>query len=865
LKLVFECCGVVAAAALLLSGCGLLISGILPWRLRPFRLLFAPFLGFALLTGFARTLSALGVTVPVIAWILVALAVAGWLVATARNGIAFDHRILAILPLCVLAFLVAVWPLWSVGRLTTLGATADAVSAASLTQRLELRPLSIADAGADLGHTGELYFIAILDVLTHHHPFELLTLVMSLLFALTSVAVYLWARIALRQPHATCLIAAGLATIHNLLLFAVLDNFLAQVAAMSSFPLLLACGIEGSRRPGWRSASVFGLLVGLVASLYPVFAAYGVLGVAAFWLAISLLPRPGRTMLRDLGWWLAVAGVALLSNGVSLLRAWGYLRYIGTLTQTGSLARVGLGDVLVYPSVYEVVGLTSHLAAEIFVRPWPLPRGTVSLLALGAGLAMAYGVWKLQRPARIAILVPLLAVVALTLFQRYGLNRPFGYPYGYFKTVSLVAVEAVGLLAAGTSALFRIRSLRVWMACLLVPLVGLNLLNCLWTSRFALAGTALSAPLLDAVEHAERTVGTDRLLLDLNGGLRETWVQSLWPHPGALVLRNAAVPSGPVTLCEWALVGRGLRRFSDDPWYADESSRTVWENSQYALRRRTDSVVGRLTLEETILRHGEALDVTIIERNLIARTPGARVMAELASGRLTALELWVFPLDDVPAHLSIQGKRELLLAPRPWRLRVPLGGDAPRPPVLLTNLGSSRLAVARIDAVDSIPAAGSAAVTMIGSDHGYATIRQTVALPRLEYRFVLWPPPTKESSLYRVGIHVAETLTFRQLGAWSLNVEGDTPHEGALTIDLASGAVWGEVDGKQVPVEGTVAFPRQATAALFRLTPAVWRLQPLQQIASAGFVTFERIDGPADHLVVLRSVLTTMVKPPTAP
>src|SRR5260370_4106565 len=314
--LVLDIAVILLVAIGLLGGCGMLWRPLLPWRVRPFLTILAPFLGFALVSGTCQVCGAAGLPLPRIAWPVIGLALAGWATAVARRRLPRPRReLLLVGAVCVLAFLLAALPVLAHGFLTSVGLTSDAVSYTARSEYLQHAALRAPDAVAGLPmaglvrahlplRAGDVYLLGLLDLLTGHRSFELLTLVMAFFFGLTPGAVFVWARLCLRLPRGAALLAAGLVGINNLLLWAVFDNFLSQMLGLSLFPLTLVFAVEGWRQRGWRSAVVFGALLATLASVYPVYAVYALAGAGIYWLVAWLPAHRFEELPRHAAWWL---------------------------------------------------------------------------------------------------------------------------------------------------------------------------------------------------------------------------------------------------------------------------------------------------------------------------------------------------------------------------------------------------------------------------------------------------------------------------------------------------------------------------------------------------------------------------------
>ncbi|MBV8201978.1 MAG: hypothetical protein JOZ15_15270, partial [Acidobacteria bacterium] len=173
MKLAAEPGAVLALGIFILGGCGMLGRPLLPWRARPFLCLVAPLFGLVLVGWLARVLGAAGLALASAAWCFVALAALGWTMALVRGRLRRPNRQIAlVLAVCCVALALAAWPVASFGRLTSVGATADAVAAARLSEQLQGQPLPLGDRTPTLAHTAELYVLGLLALLSRHRAFE---------------------------------------------------------------------------------------------------------------------------------------------------------------------------------------------------------------------------------------------------------------------------------------------------------------------------------------------------------------------------------------------------------------------------------------------------------------------------------------------------------------------------------------------------------------------------------------------------------------------------------------------------------------------------------------------------------------------
>jgi hypothetical protein len=848
-----------------LGGCGMLWRPLLPWRTRPFLTILAPFLGFALVSGICHVLGAAGLPLIAIAWPVVGLALAGWAMGLARWRLPRPRReLLLVCAVGALAFLLAALPVLALGYLTSVGFTSDAVSYAARSEYLQHAPLQtpIALAGQPFLGTvrahlfvraGDVYLLGLLGLLTGHRSFELLTLLMALFFGLTPGAVFVWARLGLRLRRGAALLAAGLVGINNLLLWAVFDNFLSQVVGSSLFPLAFVFAVEGRRQPGWRSAVVFGALLATLASVYPVYAVYALASAGIYWLAAWLPAHRWRELPRHAAWWLTAAGGAVLLNGVALYRSFQELGKVTQLLKPQGAQFVGAGDILVFPSYYEIGGLVCHAAAAMLLRLWPLPRGTTSLVALAAAAFALYGWWRLAPRLRLAAAVLLLAGAALAAHQRFGVNLPDGYPYGYFKAVSILPLEAMALVAAGLAAAWRRPVLRVAAVLALLAIAVLNLMNSLWSARYTFKSTILTRDVIEAAQAPAALPAAAWVLMDVpSPPLLQTWIGYLWRDRVRIASRGAPLPA-PAPFFRWAFVERQLdrlrRRTSTEPWYDPEQSSVVWQTPRFVLRERRDALMATMTWESPVLHQGETFELALApeRRRVAGKLAGRGSEAELAAGTPRRIRISAFGPGDAKARLEVDGAAPVTLGAGGWVLDFDLGCRRQQPPGIgLRNAGPGDVLVSEIKVLGSLPAAPHPCLDVEPLGTGAAYVDQQLAPPRIRYRITLWPPRDDDQRRFHLGVHVANVASGASYGVWSVHFPGGRQaHRGSLEIDLADGRGQGEVDGRPAPVE-VVAL--NLNRGSYGLSSVIWQLQPLAQVSVDNLLWFNRT---ADGAIVV--------------
>jgi len=849
---------VVTVASAVLGGCGLLWRPLLPWRARPYLTLLAPLLGLALVSGICHALGGAGLPLVRIAWLPVGLAAAGWAGALLRRRLRPRRELMLALAVCALAFLLAALPLLALGYLTSVGLTSDAVSYAARSEYLQHAPLRAPDAVAGapmLGlvrshmklRAGDVYLLGLLGLLTGHRSFELLTLSLALFFGLAPGAVFVWARLALRLSPRVALLGAGLVGINNLVLWAVFDNFLSQMMGLSLFPALFVFAVEGFRQPGWRSAAVFGALLATLASVYPVYAVYALATVGLYWFVAWLPAHRGRDLPRHAAWWLTAAACAVLLNGVALYRSSRELAMVSQLLKPQGAQFLGSGDILVFPSLYEIAGLVSHEAEATRVHPWPLPRGTTSLLALVVAAFAAYGWRRLAPRPRVAAAALLLAGAALAAHQRFWANPPDGYPYGYFKAVSVLPMEAMVLVAAGLAAAGRRRpALRAASVLTGLAVVVLNLMNSLWSASYAVRHTILTRELIAVARASAAVPAGSWVLLDveLSPPLLRTWIGYLWNDRLRTASPRELLPR-PTPFFRWAFVERQLDRqrqgTSTAPWYDPAQYTAIWETPRFALRQRRDATLAAMRWEAPLLRRGERLEVELApeRRSLAGSLAGRPNEAELGAGAPRRLRIFAFGAGDRPARLELDGGTPVTLAGAGgWALDFDLGCRRQPQDIGLRNVGPEDVLVAGLEVMGSQPAATRSCLEVEPLATGAAYVEQEVVPPRIRYRAYLWLPREEGHRRFHLGVHVANVTNNHPLGVWTLRFPpGKRAQEGNLEIDLADGRSHAEIDGRPAPLDVARLDLERGD---FGLSAVIWQVDPVAQVSVDNLLWFNR-------------------------
>lgn len=861
---------IVAVAVALLWGCGFLVARLLlPRRQRPVLLLVAPFLGFSLISAGAHYAGTFGAPLRSIVWVFVVLAASGWiLVLGDARWRRPSNGSLAALVICLIAFLLAIRPLFVLGYVTTLGETIDAVSYAVRSEYLQGAPLRLPEIEAgkpylgwvrlqlDVIRAGDVYVIGLVGLLTGRRSHELLTVLPALFFALTAGAAYVLSRIGFRLRQPAALAAAGLIAVHNLLLAPLYDNFVSQGIGLAFLPLVLAFGVEAGRRCSVRAAGLFALLWTGLVSVYPTYALGGLLAVVAFWGLDGLL-RLGsrwRALGRAARWWCAVAVLAALWNGVALKRGLSELGYLsGALGTSGNVLG---GNLRVFPPITETFGLVSHAAGAYGSRWESVPAWALYAVGLACLAMVAAGWWRMGARSRPAAAAILLVLGGLVFQQRWVAQ----YAYGCFKALTTTVVPLTVLLGGGLAALWRRRD-GPWRGLAVggfLLLVAVNLKHDMWGQSLALRDSlALDDDLIEAGQAASRVDPQAWVLLDLPQGIRQHWLGYLirerkirYREP--LWFGEIETPGAAEAYFRYAVVDRGLdpvrRRLApDEPWYDPATFVRRAGNERYELRERNDALVSSVELRS---RWPDDVDLVLA----VARSP-ARVAAELGPETMEGaagegvprtiqlrlynlgapIQLEARPFDSRPVAMPA-----VTLGPGGWLLDLDLE-CLPDPRVAFHRTpGDGLLADVRVLRT----ATGSPGTCFEHSalSSGAMFVEQsTLGYNRVQLRATLVRPEGDRDRPYRFGFHAFEQSQGKVLGVWTLDFPvAPRIQRGSVEIDLSDRSARGEIDGRLTPVEFTKL---ELDTGTFIGQAVWWALNPHELRQAQPILWFHRRDG----------------------
>lgn len=614
----FDWLAQLAISVVLLWGTGgLVVRAFAPRTYRRDALLIAPFLGFGILSGVTGYLGLLGWPVDRYAWVLFLAAAIGLVAAYPQlaQSVRCHWPVIAI---CAAAYVLAMWPLISLGYLTTVGVTVDGISYAVRSEYLQsaglVRPVvppghpfyGWVAAQIDLLRVGDVYFVALVGSLSKARSFQLLTTTAGLFFALAPASVYVLSRRTLNVKRPAALLAAGLVGLHNLLLWSVYDNFLSQTIAVSLFPAVISFEIQAIRTLRWRETIGFTLLLAALISVYPIYA-LPVAAVGAVFGIVSLIGRLSyyaghwrETLRLYLTRAAAVVVMVPLWNATAAWRAQSEFNFIGTLLGPEATKWVGPGNISVFPPAFEIAGLAAHANLAYALGAWQPPEKALWLGLLLWVTVVGIGWQRLQPEVRVRATVIVLVLIALTLQQRFLVDPPRGYPYGYFKIVSVLTIVVTPLFAQGVTTLAKRQYLRYPALAVLAGTVTLNCLSTQWTIRNALeTRVAMGRSIYEVAKGVGGLPAGEWILLDLLPGIRQNWL--------AYLLRDHAIHSRePLAVWSWTITDagapRGIYQYAlvehsvkppaarlsafDAALYDPEQYDVIWRNEIYELRQR---------------------------------------------------------------------------------------------------------------------------------------------------------------------------------------------------------------------------------------------------------------------------------------
>ena len=881
----------ISVSLLLLWGMGVAVLVLLvPKSYRREVVLIAPFFGLGLISGICHYLSALGLPVERFGWALVLFAGIALAVVIARRRIKLNLRYLwGIVAICIATYLIAMLPLIRLGYLTTVGTTIDGLSYAVRSEYLREAGLVRPDVPAgqpfygwvaaqiDLLRVGDVYFVALVGALSAARSFQLLTTTAALFFALAPASVYVLSRRTFHLKEPAALLAAGLVGIHNLLLWSVYDNFLSQTIAMSLFPLLLSFEIEAVRTLRLSETVGFAVLFTALISVYPVYA-LPVVAIGVLYGAVegARRVRYGQqralpTIVRYLVWAAGVLVLLWVCNGVAMRRALDELGFIGRLLDPEQAWTLGQGNIVVFPPVFEIAGLIAHTSSAYGLGAWQLPVAALAALTVVVAALIGIGWWRLPAEARPAPAIALAVTFGLALQQRFGVNPPHGYPYGYFKAVSLLALSISPLLAQGFFAVLGVPRFRCFAWPLLVGIVGLNAINTLWMIGYVLEDRIVVTREVIEVAPGLRNLTSDEwILLDLQPGITQHWIGYLLKdhrvhYREPLFTQHVYDRVYPPPTYQYALIERRVdalraeQRVLDEPWYNPQMHEVMWSNGVYDLRRRVDAVLTDLkpSVSQRYWDAGESLQIAVDAADglLEARLGTDQVLEGDMSGRPRTLQVTLLVLTNtMEIHLA---EAPVELSPGVWLADIALDGSDS---VLLENTGIAPVLLHRIKALEVDTGDPDQSLELEQRPEGLAFVTQSSGETELEYEATLVRPVDDGSSVYRLGVHIFDPTTSRHFGVWGLDFSGpERLQRGILRIDLSTQTAQGVVGGVQVPVD---LGPYEVESGDFETQLVWWRLSSPSHLSLYPSAHFTRDTGGRVQLEEASEIPVTILAPP---
>ena len=881
----------IGVSVLLLWGMGMAVLALLaPRSHRGDILLIAPFFGLGVISGICHYLGVLGLSVEQFAWALILLAGIALVVVIVRWRTRLNlRRYRRIAAICIATYVVAMLPLICLGYLTTVGTTIDGLSYAVRSEYLQEAGLVRPDVPAghpfygwvasqiELLRVGDVYFVAAVGALSGIRSYQLLTVTAALFFALTPASVYVLSRRSFHLKEPAALLAAGLAGMHNLLLWPVYDNFLSQTIAASLFPLLLSFEIEAVRTLRLRETIGFAVLLATLLSLYPAYVLpIGMAGVLYVGMEAGRRVRRGQERVpaiigRYLVWAAGVFALVLVWNGVAVWRALNEFAFIGQLLNPEQAGAVGGGNIVVFPPVFEIAGLVAHASAAYNLGAWQLPTGALAGLTVVVGALIGIGGRRLPPEARPGATIALAATLGLALQQRFGVNPPYGYPYGYFKAVCLVALSMLPLLAQGAFALLEMPRLRYAVWPLLVGIIVLNGINTSWTIGYVLRDRiALTREVIEVAQGVDCLPPDEWILLDLQPGITQHWIGYLLKdhhihYRARLFTQHVYDAVYPPPSYQYALVQRQMDALRvqqgvlDEPWYNPQMYEVAWSNEAYDLRHRVDAVVADLRAVTSQRDWGIGEDLQIVvdmgSNRLEADVGTSQTLEGALSGRPRTLQITLLVLADT-AEIYF-ADTPIALSPGVWVVDITLA-DSDR--VLLKNTGLAPILLHRIKAIEVDTGDPAHSVEVEQRPEGVAFATQSGEGTKLEYEVTLLRPSDDDSFVYRLGIHIFDPRTSQYFGVWGLDFDGsERLQNGALWIDLSTRTAQGAVGDVQIPVD---IGPCEVESGDFEVQMVWWRLGFPSYLSLYPSAHFTRDSAGQVQLEASGGIPVTILAPP---
>lgn len=474
--------GAAMLVALFYFGFGV-ARALLPASFAPYRVLLTPFVGMALVIVWDYLALFLGFDLTRATWALAATATAlnvfvltrGW---RAHNAIisrpALPREQWLALAFAFVAFVAAIAPLLRYGYVSVIGENWDYEFYLPLADYLRALPTAaLVNAPPNPLLTtilsrhilplpmGFSYLHATLDVLTQTRALDTFAILLGVLRGLGVVAAFLFFRATLKMSARGAALAAALVAWNGLLLWFTYWSFGLHLAALALSPIALLFGIHALRTRGERlnAVTTAGFFLGaLNVTYHPALVAVGLplLAVGVY----QLVTQKHRVEILVRG--VSVIALTLLFSFPTLFHIPDFIReYYGR----APLA-IGLREFVPLSDGYGLSLYLLDLAVghtiptpwlyEIVARVWDIGS---PLLTLAAIVSSLYALWRLRVDAErraVWYLVVGASVFYIALF-RLPFLRP--YPYGFLKSLSLVAYVLMALVVQGIE--FGIRDWRI--------------------------------------------------------------------------------------------------------------------------------------------------------------------------------------------------------------------------------------------------------------------------------------------------------------------------------------------------------------------------------------------------------------------
>lgn len=851
---------------------------LVPSRFRNHVLPLSPFVGYGVLSGASHYLGWLGLSTNRFAFPLVVglAAVSLFVWIRCRRSCVVESGFFVVCIVVVTAFVVGVIPIINAGFLTTVGETVDAISFVSRAEEVQFRSLAVpvidgerpvsSWAAAPMSvnlRMGDVYLVAVVCSLSGHRAYELFTIISLVFFSLTPLTVFLFCRITLNLERIPSVVGAVLVASSNLLLWAVYDDFLSQVIGTSLVPVSTTMGILAlhARRPGLAFLS--GILLSALISTYVAYAVV-VLGAVAL-VSIFSRSRDESHILVRVG--TSVVGLAcvvfagFLVNGIGLIRAAKEISFL-----LGD-ARGGGGNILVFPHPGEVFGLVNHPNQAYSLGLPELPSIVITLLfGLLAALTM-FGGSTIQRKQR-AIGLTLVGIAsAFVVSQRWVMDFPRGYPYGYFKSLSVFVVFATPVLGSGMAQipayLNSARGLKrmLWMGIAVcagfVVLVGF--LNTALTVNHAARNLVVMDQAIAEIGDAMLSVERGSLVVvSVSPGIKQNWIGyllrdyrvlfdpslALYPifvqdrnsaNAGfALVSRQFATSNKNVSV-EWSSKGRAS-------WV------TFWENGEYLLRRRINGVIGEFRASELIplaIKQNEKLRIETSDGMMKVNVGSGTTQRRFLSGQPKTIRILIAnPADST--QLKIAG-RAYDLGGGLSEIVIPEWQPASR-----TDIESEGAADLHVLSVSASRADEQGSTRVVEAQMGGVVFLSLEVIgSQIKAEFELFVNSTGgDISPYRIGLHITGDAGADDpfFGAWGVDFQRKPGRQTAiLTLDLETRLGEAILDGRIVPVDGGALA---ATQGSFLGQAVLWNLNDTSTFVDARTViSFEEVGEEIQNVV----------------